>query len=860
MTDLFQRLAKQGYGPDLLPIMPPGVKIAAESNVRPENRGKVPGVYVPAQQAWKALYNWSERSADAADWKSWSAFPAVNTGLQTRRTPVIDIDTDDAELAATIEATALRILGPAPVRSRGGARRALFYRSKTGYPKHKLPWLKGETKGHVEMLGIGQQIVIYGRHASGTDYQWHEGRGLAETPYDALTEIGTDALARFFEEVRLLLELDDAEVGSIASGKDAARHPIGDPRLIGDPEEIYAALEALPNDLDYDGWVAMTAAIKGALGGQEPDGLEAYVTWALKYPGNTREMAEAKWHSIKETSLGAEEVLRAAARHGFTRKLFDPIPPLPEDVNVETGKVPTIIIKKSQHAKQVDDILAAALENHGREMLCYGGQWAYIELIGPNTTLQLLTDRAIRKPVIKLHEYETLLYQICRRVIFQQWKKSGKKDEDTKEPIFELVDVEPPRDIIRTLFAAGAQRAPVLTRIATYPPLLPDGKTVRTPGYDAATGVYLHVEHNGLLNLPQASSKEQAEKAYDWLSTAFLDEFPFATPLHRDRAIAALLTLLSRHLLKGGAPAFAINAPDVQSGKTTLAKMIIAGAYGYEVVEDGFSPDSEEMIKKIVGWLSEGRETILIDNVPDGQQVGSPELAKCLTGDEYSGRLLGSNTIGTFPLQQTWFFTGNNLSFKDDLPSRVLNIRLTPDASGEAREFRRTYPVAWAIENRIQIIKAAYAILQGYIQAGSPEMGGVPTRFRAWGRLVRDGLMWAGGTDVAHGDATTDAAALDETGESVADFFRALADYFGDREFTIEETRKSLRDMNPQARIIEEAWRDLPQRGLPTGVKAKITRVFCRYQDRWLAGFRLRASEKATVDKAEVLRWQLDRR
>lgn len=96
------------------------------------------------------------------------------------------------------------------------------------------------------------------------------------------------------------------------------RKLIGHESTIGDPDIIKEALKFLPNELDYDDWIKMCAAIKGAFGGDECYYPEFEEWCCLKYGGdNTPEKIRGVWDSITDTTLGANYVLAMARNAGF---------------------------------------------------------------------------------------------------------------------------------------------------------------------------------------------------------------------------------------------------------------------------------------------------------------------------------------------------------------------------------------------------------------------------------------------------------------------------------------------------------------------------------------------------------------
>jgi hypothetical protein len=185
------------YTSELLPIIPPGVELSVNSTVRPEDRGKTPGVR-NSNGTWSGLTGrWSKdfhaTLDDCERWHQWGA----NVGLQTRCFPAVDIDIEDADAAAEIEHVVLKLCGPAPVRFRAGSsHRLLLYRLPAdAEPFRKLRKAFHDPRGRkhaVELLGFGQQTVVGGKHKSGAELEW---RG---SPFAALHPLEHSSIERLF--------------------------------------------------------------------------------------------------------------------------------------------------------------------------------------------------------------------------------------------------------------------------------------------------------------------------------------------------------------------------------------------------------------------------------------------------------------------------------------------------------------------------------------------------------------------------------------------------------------------------------------------------------------------------------------
>lgn len=325
------------FQPDILPIIPPSGVLSAKSAVGAADRGKVPGLW--DGETWTGFPRWTHHRASPSDltrWDSWGG----GIGLQARDHPGVDIDVNDAALADEIEALADLILGPAPARCReGSSRRLLVYTNAD----HREPARKkrlaftlpasGAAEPHaVEILGLGQQYLLHGQHESGSSYLWRDGRDLL-TPGLTVSPVNAGQLKEFLAAVATLVRDRKGEIISRidvgAAGKGGKRLPIGDPLLIArDLLTLHDALQAIPvTELDYDEWVAITAAYKAACASSEPFFHDSYLPWALGYGGNDEEVCRAKWDSIQDAALGADWIYRVARKAGWAgAEEFDPIP------------------------------------------------------------------------------------------------------------------------------------------------------------------------------------------------------------------------------------------------------------------------------------------------------------------------------------------------------------------------------------------------------------------------------------------------------------------------------------------------------------------------------------------------------
>jgi hypothetical protein len=78
---------------------------------------------------------------------------------------------------------------------------------------------------------------------------------------------------------------------------------------------VTEALRFIANpDLDYDSWVRIGLAIKGALG---EDGWPLFEAWSGRAPKNVRETTITAWQGLKPTRIGAGTLYKLALEAGW---------------------------------------------------------------------------------------------------------------------------------------------------------------------------------------------------------------------------------------------------------------------------------------------------------------------------------------------------------------------------------------------------------------------------------------------------------------------------------------------------------------------------------------------------------------
>ena len=145
----------------------------------------------------------------------------------------------------------------------------------------------------------------------------------------------------------------------------------------------------------------------------------------------------------------------------------------------------------------------------------------------------------------------------------------------------------------------------------------------------------------------------------------------------------------------------------------------------------------EEWRKRITSCLRDTREVILIDNITTSLDSG--ELASALTATEWEDRLLGKNETIKMPVRCVWVTTANNASMSTEIARRSIRIRLDPkmERPWERKGFKHPDLLAWAQENRADLVWAAHILVNSWIAAGRRLFReGTLGSFERWAEII----------------------------------------------------------------------------------------------------------------------------
>src|SRR5262245_60126024 len=160
----------------------------------------------PTLKGWQGKLDSNE--AEIRLWERlWPA--AGNTGFLTKFTPCLDNDITDEAAAEAVEALARERFeegGDVPVRFGKTPKRAILFRTDEPFAKLARSFTAPNGQQHkIEILGDGQQVILFGIHPETLQpYTWHGG-SPAEIPRERLPYIREAEARQLVEEITELL-------------------------------------------------------------------------------------------------------------------------------------------------------------------------------------------------------------------------------------------------------------------------------------------------------------------------------------------------------------------------------------------------------------------------------------------------------------------------------------------------------------------------------------------------------------------------------------------------------------------------------------------------------------------------------
>ena len=258
--------------------------------------------------AWSDYPDWTrhaERPTSEHELDAWRGWPDAGVGVACGQVVAVDIDITDPELALEIERLARERLGDtAALRIGRAPKRLLVYRAAEPFA--------GVRRAPIEVLGLGQQFVAHAIHPdTGRPYEWPE-ESLADIDIGDLPVIDQTAVRAFLDEALALVpdHLKPARLSPDRSGTARPSHA-----QAGTIAAIREALAWIPNaDLDYDSWVRVGLAVKGALG---DDGGDLFAAWSAQSGKDDAGFSAKTWGGLKAERIGAGTIYHLAMERGW---------------------------------------------------------------------------------------------------------------------------------------------------------------------------------------------------------------------------------------------------------------------------------------------------------------------------------------------------------------------------------------------------------------------------------------------------------------------------------------------------------------------------------------------------------------
>ncbi|MCX6668825.1 MAG: hypothetical protein NTV25_03340 [Methanothrix sp.] len=309
-------------------------------------------------------------------------------------------------------------------------------------------------------------------------------------------------------------------------------------------------------------------------------------------------------------------------------------------------------------------------------------------------------------------------------------------------------DVYPPAQVADVVISYGEWPVPWLNGITNTPIIRPDGSIFDERGFDDKTGYYFIPDEDfELPEIPENPTKEDAEKAAQYLVTELFSDFPFVDEASKANGLAATITPLARTIILGCVPLCLISKPSPGTGASLLVIIISLVARGKDANLQKDPRSEEEWQKTLLASLLKGNLIVCFDNVDSN--LNSSTLANVLTAPNVEGRILGKSEMVSIPNSACWYATGNNLEVAGDLGRRSYLIQMDAQNARpwerDASKFRHQDIRKWIENNRGSLVAAALTMIKAWIIAGKPKASAKPMgSFEEWAETIGGILHYAG--------------------------------------------------------------------------------------------------------------------
>jgi hypothetical protein len=387
--------------------------------------------------------------------------------------------------------------------------------------------------------------------------------------------------------------------------------------------------------------------------------------------------------------------------------------------------------------------------------------------------IQPLNEAALRGEMARVADFEKRLY-------------SG-----------QLVHVAPPSHVVQDILAMPTLPFDSLDAVISAPVLRPDGSVLMKSGYDPTTRLYYHPDpHLEIPTIPETPTPEDVARARALLEE-LIEDFPFVDERSRANAMALLISAAVRPAVLGPTPMGLLDAPKQGNGKTLLGEamsMIMTG----QAEVGGLATSEEERRKLITSLLAEGKTICILDNLTG--TLRSAALARVLTANVWTDRILGHSKTITLPQRATWIATANNVTLDGDLLRRCYWIRIDAKMAKPwtRKGFRHVNLIQWVAEHRGELLAAILILARAWFAAGRPPAQ-VPQlgKFESWCEVV-GGILAHAGVGGFLGNQAAMYEEVDESDGNWQGFLRAWQTRYGSNPVTVSELVGAMFQEGPE--------------------------------------------------------------
>lgn len=446
-------------------------------------------------------------------------------------------------------------------------------------------------------------------------------------------------------------------------------------------------------------------------------------------------------------------------------------PPKPRGLPVPRKE---ITVHKGQLHVAGDEALKAVAERRPAMIYTWGDLLAQIISVPdplhpveqpPQPRIHVLDEHALADVMNRVVAFQKLVFD----------KGSGK---------LEPTPIDSPAQLVKWVRSRGQWRDVLpIAGIREGPTLLPSGRMISVPGYDAPSGLFLSFKPDAFPTGKEKPDKDDAIAALKVLEQLLVG-FPFCSEVARAALLSSIISGVARTAFPL-APLHLATAPVQSSGKSTASALPALVATGREPMSISPGTSDEEADKRVLAALCAGRSFVSLDNLIGEFELAS--VARAITEPTYGGRILGMSKTVDLPTTATlWTGSGNNVIPRGDLVSRTIPIPLDPqNARPWLQKRANRSPRLVAVERRGEFFMAALTIVRAYIADDCPDVKLGGFRLEEWARFVRAPLVWLGQADPLEGMRQSEER--DPEMELLRELVVAWDDCFGDRLTTVAD-------------------------------------------------------------------------